>query len=67
MTLQEFKCEAQRRGHNYDNSANAAAHWAKSWGLTYHSLLWFLRELHRRQFDTERWQGAPSSRIAPEC
>ena len=34
MTLQEFKCETQRRGHNYDNSANAAAHWAKSWGLT---------------------------------
>ena len=33
MTLQEFKSEAQRRGNYYDNSANAAEHWAKSWGL----------------------------------
>lgn len=39
MTLQDFKCEAQRRGNYYDNSANAAEHWAKTWGLTYHSLL----------------------------
>ena len=43
MTLQEFKREAQIRGHYYDNSANAAANWAKSWGLTYHSLLWFYK------------------------
>lgn len=43
MTLQDFKCEAQRRGNYYDNSANAAAHWAKSWGLTYHSLLWYYK------------------------
>ena len=43
MTLQEFKREAQRRGNYYDNSANAAAHWAKSWGLTYHSLLWYYK------------------------
>lgn len=43
MTLQEFKREAQRRGNYYDNSANAAEHWAKSWGLTYHSLLWYYK------------------------
>lgn len=43
MTLQEFKREAQRRGNYYDNSANAAAHWGKSWGLTYHSLLWYYK------------------------
>lgn len=43
MTLQEFKREAQRRGNYYDNSENAAAHWAKSWGLTYHSLLWYYK------------------------
>lgn len=43
MTLQEFKSEAQRRGNYYDNSAKAAAHWAKSWGLTYHSLLWYYK------------------------
>ena len=43
MTLQEFKSEAQRRGNYYDNSANAAEHWAKSWGLTYHSLLWYYK------------------------
>lgn len=43
MTLQEFKSEAQRRGNYYDNSANAAAHWAKSWGLTYHRLLWYYK------------------------
>jgi hypothetical protein len=43
MTLQEFKCEAQRRGNYYDNSANAAEHWAKTWGLTYHSLLWYYK------------------------
>ena len=43
MTLLEFKREAQRRGNYYDNSANAAAHWTKSWGLTYHSLLWYYK------------------------
>ena len=43
MTLQEFKREAQSRGNYYDNSANAAEHWAKSWGLTYHSLLWYYK------------------------
>ena len=43
MTLLEFKREAQRRGNYYDNSTNAAAHWDKSWGLTYHSLLWYYK------------------------
>lgn len=32
MTLQDFKCEAQRRGNYYDNSANAAAHWLNHGG-----------------------------------
>ena len=43
MTLLEFKSEAQRRGNYYDNSANASEYWVKSWGLTYHSLLWYYK------------------------
>ena len=54
MTLQEFKSEAQRRGNYYDNSANAAEHWAKSWGLTYHSLLWFYKEY---EVGNMKWKG----------
>lgn len=55
MTLQEFKREAQRRGNYYDNSANAAEHWAKSWGLlTYHSLLWFYK---RYTIGNMTWKG----------
>lgn len=54
MTLQEFNCEAQRRGNYYDNSANAAAHWAKSWGLTYHSLLWYYK---RYTIGNLTWKG----------
>lgn len=54
MTLQEFKREAQRRGNYYDNSANAAAHWAKSWGLTYHSLLWYYK---RYTIGNLTWKG----------
>jgi hypothetical protein len=54
MTLQEFKCEAQRRENYYDNSANAAAHWAKSWGLTYHSLLWYYK---RYTIGNLTWKG----------
>ena len=54
MTLQEFKREAERRGNCYDNSANAAAHFAKSWGLTYHSLLWHYK---RYTIGNMTWKG----------
>ena len=54
MTLQEFKSEAQRRGNYYDNSENAAVHFAKSWGLTYHSLLWYYK---RYTIGNMTWKG----------
>ena len=54
MTLQEFKSEAERRGNCYDNSVNAAAHFAKSWGLTYHSLLWHYK---RYTIGNMTWKG----------
>lgn len=54
MTLHEFKSEAQRRGNCYDNSANAAVHFAKSWGLTYHSLLWYYK---RYTIGNMTWKG----------
>lgn len=54
MTLQEFNCEAQRRGNYYDNSAHAAEHWAKTWGLTYHSLLWYYK---RYTIGNLTWKG----------
>ena len=40
MDLREFKREAMRRGHYYDNKPAAMAYWAKCWGLGYHSELW---------------------------
>lgn len=54
MKLRDFQNEAQRRGHFYDNHASAAEHWAKSWGLTYHSLLWFYKEY---EIGNMRWKG----------
>lgn len=54
MRLQDFKREAQRRGHFFDNSANAAQAWARSWGLTYHSLLWAYKEY---TIGDLRWKG----------
>lgn len=54
MTLQEFKREAQRRGHFFDYSENAAANWAKSWGLTYHSLLWYYKDY---KLGNMEWKG----------
>ena len=40
MDLRDFKREAVRRGHYYDNKPVAMAYWAKCWGLGYHSQLW---------------------------
>lgn len=54
MDLKEFKCEAQRRGHFYDNSESASEHWAKTWGLTYHSLLWFYKDY---KLGNMEWKG----------
>lgn len=54
MTLREFQQEAQHRGHYYDNSASASENWAKSWGLTYHSLLWFYKEY---EVGNMKWKG----------
>lgn len=54
MTLQEFKREAQRRGHFFDNSASASQAWARSWGLTFHSSLWFYKEY---TLGNMRWKG----------
>lgn len=54
MTLQEFKREAQRRGNFYDNSANASENLAKSWGFTYHSMLWFYKDY---TIGNMRWKG----------
>ena len=44
MTLQEFKNEAARRGHTFDNSDNASRAWSRSWGLTWWRDVWFYRE-----------------------
>lgn len=54
MTFNDFKREAQRRGHFFDNKDNASAAWAKSWGLTYHSHLWFYKEY---TLGNMRWKG----------
>lgn len=54
MTLKDFQFEAQRRGHFYDNSASASEYWAKTWGLTYHSLLWFYKEY---EVGNLKWKG----------
>lgn len=54
MTLRDFQIEAQRRGHYYDNSASASEHWTKTWGLTYHSLLWFYKEY---EVGNMKWKG----------
>lgn len=54
MNLRDFQLEAQRRGHFFDNSASASDHWAKTWGLTYHSLLWFYKEY---EIGNMRWKG----------
>lgn len=54
MTLRDFQQEAQRRGHYDNNSASASENWAKSWGLTYHSLLWFYKEY---ELGNMRWKG----------
>lgn len=56
MTIQEFKREAQRRGHFFDNSANAAKALARSWGMTYHSDLWFYKEY---TMGNMKWKGGP--------
>ena len=40
MELRDFKREAMRRGHYYDNKPVAMAYWAKCWGLNSHSQLW---------------------------
>ena len=44
MNIREFKTMATFAGKFYDNTPAAAEAWARSWGLTFHSLLWRYKE-----------------------